>query len=76
MQNKNETDHDIAQDQIHQEDSYTEQIASLEIDNTKISLKDGRESGMNGQEMTQPDDYQTQVEASGEVANDSDEEFR
>ena len=31
---------------------------------------------MNGQEMTQPDDYQTQVEASGEVANDSDEEFR
>ena len=37
VEGKREVDETIAQELRHQEDSYTEQIASLEIDNTKLS---------------------------------------
>ena len=37
MGHKREVDSTIAQELQHQEESYTEQIASLEIDNTKMT---------------------------------------
>jgi len=41
---KREVDGTIAQELKHQEDSYTEQIASLDIENTKISNIEGQET--------------------------------
>lgn len=68
-QNKHQVDHNIAQD------SYNDQIASLDIDNTKISQPEGRHSQMTGGDM-RPEDDQTQIEADADAANDSDEEFK
>jgi len=45
LENKREVDAEIAQELKHQEDSYTDQIASLDIENTKFNKRrTGRDS--------------------------------
>jgi len=45
LENKREVDAEIAQELKHQEDRYTDQIASLDIENTKFNKRrTGRDS--------------------------------
>lgn len=76
VEGKREVDETIAQELRHQEDSYTEQIASLDIDNTKVSTHQmqAEESAPSAIER-QTDEDPMMVNAM-DIAEDSDEEFR
>ena len=76
VEGKREVDETIAQELRHQEDSYTEQIASLEIDNTKVPNHMQAEESAPSANERQMEEDPMMIENAMDIMEDSDEEFR
>ena len=79
LEDVKENSQKVEGDANQREDSYTEQIASLDIENTKLPQHDERNRCISepGQEQ-ETNNEQSQIDVSGAdvTGNDSDEEFR